>query len=365
MSVMEKGGLKELKKKIKEKQGKITTIDLSKGLSTGSTLLNLSLTGNSMVGWLPGFYYLFVGDSNSGKSYITLGALAEASINPNFDDYDLIYNGPEEGALMDIRKHYGVKLERRLTRIVTRTIEEFYYDLDDRLSSGKPFIEILDSWDVLDSESAQEKFDEQKKAFREGRETAGSYGDGKPKKNSSLLRTVVSRLAKSQSILIGISQTRDNIPKPGIPMFMQPKKTRSGGHAMKFYAMAELWSSVKETLKKKIRGRDLEVGKLCRIEVKRTRVTGLDRTVEIPIYPSMGVDDVGSCVDFMIDWKSWKTTGAYIEAEDLELKGTRDEIIRAIEEGNKERELQLAVLETWHDIEQQCSLQRKRRYSDE
>ena len=76
-------------------------------VSTGSTVLNMACTGNPKAGFMKGCYYLFVGDSDSGKTFFCLTCLAEAAINKAFDNYRFIYDGPERGALMDIQKFFG------------------------------------------------------------------------------------------------------------------------------------------------------------------------------------------------------------------------------------------------------------------
>jgi len=70
-------------------------------LSTGSTLLNLACTGFPERGFIKGHYYFIVGDSTSGKTWLSLTCLAEASINPNFKNYRFIYDNAEDGALMN------------------------------------------------------------------------------------------------------------------------------------------------------------------------------------------------------------------------------------------------------------------------
>ena len=73
-------------------------------LSTGSTTLNLACTGNVRGGFLKGHYYYMVGDSVSGKTWLVLSCLAEASINKHFARHRYIYDGCEYGALMAIKK---------------------------------------------------------------------------------------------------------------------------------------------------------------------------------------------------------------------------------------------------------------------
>ena len=85
-------------------------LQLSDMLSSGCTLLNLACSGKRTGCFLKNGYYLYVGDSNSGKTWLCMSALAEAANNKNFEEYRLIYINVEQGALMDLRKYFGSKL---------------------------------------------------------------------------------------------------------------------------------------------------------------------------------------------------------------------------------------------------------------
>ena len=69
-------------------------------LSTGSTLLNLACSENPFGGFLKGKYYLLVGDSDSGKTFLSMSCFAEAMIQKPFKNYRLIYDYVEDGMLM-------------------------------------------------------------------------------------------------------------------------------------------------------------------------------------------------------------------------------------------------------------------------
>lgn len=293
-------------------------------LKTGSTILDLAISGSRAGGISKGRYFWMVGDSSSGKTFLMLTCLAEASINPNFDEYRFIYDNVEDGALMDMEQYFGAKMAARVTApgydvkgepVYSDTIESFYYNLDDALShaenGGEPFIYLLDSMDALDSKYSESKFQEAKKAARGGKEAKGDYGDGKAKINSTRIRTAVGRLRDTGSILIVLSQTRDNI---GAGMF-EEQQTHAGGRSLKFYATVQLWSSVGSKIKKTVRERDITVGVHCRVKVKKNRITGREHTVEFPIYYDTGIDDIGGMVDYMTTWKCWpKKTGGLIDA---------------------------------------------------
>ncbi len=359
-----------LKKKLRSKKT-ISKIPYDKGLSTGSTMLNLACTGRSTVGFLPGYYYMLVGDSNSGKTFLSLTCFAEACLNPAYSDYRLIYDNGEEGALMDVRKFFGQAVADRIEPPAkedgypsySSTVEEFYFNVDDALAKGIPFIYVLDSEDSLTSVAEVKKFVQNKKAFNrvkeddEADEMKGSYGDGKAKAHSSNLRRLIAPLHKSGSILLVVKQTRDNIEK-----FSFDKKTRSGGRALGFYATIEMWSSVKKALRKPYKGKERHTGNLCQVKIKRSRFTGRETVVEVPFYWSAGLDDTGSCVDYLIEEKHWSGGKGGINAEEFSFKGTREKLVAHIEENNLEKDLRLLVATVWADIESACEIRRKRRY---
>jgi RecA/RadA recombinase len=353
---MSKRDVAEIRKSLGHKHKKRVLL-ASDYLSSGSTLLNLAASGRTYGFFVKGHYYFFVGDSTSGKTFLVLTCLAEACQSEDFDGYDLVYNGTtERGAMMNIRKFFGKRLEKRLKTVYSDTIEHMYYDLDDRLERGKPLIYIVDSMDGLNSEDDTEKFKQRKEAHRKGKQIAGSYGDGKAKKNSQDLRKMLTRLFNSGSILIVIGQTRDNLG------FGHSKKTRAGGRALKFYAALEMWSSIYKRIKKYYRGKDREQGIIAQVELKKNRLSGKDRTVNVHIYHSYGIDDIGSMVDYLLEEKHWRGKKGKIDAFDLEYKGYREGLIKHIEEENLERELKAIVKRTWEEIEDAVSLKRKRRY---
>ncbi len=356
------GNLKEkLTKKAKEK----TIINSKTVLSSGTTLLNLACTGRIDGAFVKGKYYQFVGDSNSGKTFLCLTCFAEANLNENFKHYRLIYDNGEDGALMDIEKFFGKGVAARLeppngTRenpVHSTTIEEFYYNLWDACSMGTPFVYVMDSYDVLSSKAEGKKFNENCNAFRKGREGKGSFGDGKAKISSSNLRLILSKIREMDSIVILINQSRANID----PMAMEDK-TYSGGWAVKFYATIQLWSSVAKKITKRVGDRDRQQGIVARVQTKKNRVTGKDRSVRVPIYWSHGIDDVGGNVDYLELEGHWKKGKGGLLAKEFNFTGNREEIVAHVETNGLEKELQLIVKEKWDSIEAACVIQRKSRY---
>jgi len=335
-------------------------------LSTGSTLLNLACSGRVEGGFLKGHYYFFVGDSNSGKTFIGLSCLAEACINRYFDGYRIIYDDVERKALMNMERFFGWGVAERLESpavidghwAYSDTAEDFYYHLDDAIQDGRPFIYVLDSQDALSSTAEQEKFIERKDACRKGKDVSGSYGDNKAKVHSSHIRKVVRPLMDTGSILIVLNQTRDSFD-------LFERSTHSGGRALKFYASLQLWSSVKGRIERTVKGKKRQLGVNCKVQVKKNHIVGWDRTVTVPVYHSYGIDDTGSMVDYLVSEGAWTRKGNRVEAVGLgpACSGTREQVVQRIEGRDLIDDLRTLTGMTWADVEETCRVKRKRRYS--
>jgi recombination protein RecA len=328
--------------------------------STGSTELNLACSNTIDGAFAPGMLVNIIGDSHAGKTYLAHSILAEAALNPAFTDYDFYYDNAEAAETTGIQAMFGKALVDRLKPpIVTEegrstTVQQFVKSVWKALDTEKPFIYVIDSLDSLDSDESMKRFEES----IEGKEEKGSYKMEKPKYLSENLRKLAGRLLKTQSLLIILSQTRDNIN----PMSFKPK-TRSGGHALEFYSSFEMWLGLVETIKKGKPGHELVIGHTTRVKVTKNKLTGKVRTADFSIYTDYGIDDVGSCVDFLVDEVGfWEKKGNTIQATGLNLEATREKLIREIETQGLEKDLREMVGKAWLDREEKIKLDRKKRY---
>lgn len=340
----------------------IATKDL---LSTGYSPLDVCISGRTRGGYGKGLIVLLVGDSEAGKTWLAYTTLAEAAINEEFDKYRFVVDKPEEGALMDLARYFGQGVEDRVEPPQkdgnnSVTIEDLYYNLDDALDAG-PCIYIVDSMDALDAEADQEKFEEKKKARREGKEAKGTYGTAKAKASSQGLRRIISKIRKTGSILIMIAQAKDMIG-----FGFQPK-TRSGGKSLKFFADVELWLSVKETLRENVKGKNRAVGSLVNAKVEKNRLSGWKGVVEMPFYRATGIDNVGGMVHYLSSQEShWKKKkGGLIAAKELGVVKGEEDLISYIEEKNLEPKVRKVCRAVWQNIESELAkkVTRKARYT--
>lgn len=348
-------------------------------LSSGSTLVNLAVTGDATGCFIKGTYTLLIGASGAGKTWLGLTCFAEALRNDEFLNYRLIFDNAEHGALMDIEKFFGAKVRERCEPPCVRNgepvystlITEFGFSIFDAIDAakkpnGRPFIYVLDSLDSLSSKEEREKFDKKrKKRFatkKEQDEIAADYGDGKAKWLSRNLRAVCHGLRETKSILIIINQERDKIDAG----HFESKDTHAGGRALKFYAATQMWAKLGSSIKRQVRGQKLAVGINARVRCPKNRADGKDRTVAFPIYYDYGMDDIGSCIDWLLLFKCWKKTPNSSEFDtgldfDGKYSKTRD-LISHIEENDLEGELRMVMQREWAKVEKELEDPRKKRY---
>lgn len=332
-------------------------------IPTGSTLLNLACSDTADGGWGVGKMVNLIGDSSSGKSLLSFTMFAEIVRRREFDEYSLIYDDVEQACEFNVEKLFGKKVANRVEPPGMEdgepkhsdVIQDFYGTILQLCKTGKPFIYVLDSLDALSSKEEVAKVDDVMKAHKEGKETSGSYGMDKPKSLTQMFRVIISKLKATKSFLLIISQTRDNIN----PMSYE-KKTRSGGNALRFYASHEIWL----TMAKKHESKDRIIGAKVIAKIRKNKITGKLREVTFSIYYDLGLDNIGSCADFLIEENVWKKSKLTIEAEDLGLKGTRESLIRQIEHAGLEDGLAKETEKAWIDIEESLKLNRKPRYSE-
>ena len=326
------------------------------GLSSGSSMVNLHANSNPYVCYLAGHFYYFVGDSGSGKTWLAISALAEASINPQFDKYQLIFDNGENGALMNLREYFGDKLVKRIKApkyvdgkpVFSSTVQELTDNIDSVAQNG-PFVYVQDSFDILEDESDIELFNENKKQRESGKNISQSYGTQKARSASTSFRRILRLVRKTNSILIIISQTRDKVG--ALPF--QKTKTRAGGRSLTFYNSLELWTSVIGKIEKTLNGKKRVIGKMIKVQLEKNRLNGESCSVEIPIRMKLGIDDTQSMIDYLIDEKHWKNSSGNIKTPEFGNKSWKvDGLIRYIEASPERQDKLKQICQTvWDDVQ--------------
>lgn len=324
---------------------------------TGSTMLNLACSDRTIGGYLLGTFVNVVGGNSSGKTMAILSMFAECARDSRFDNYRFIYDEPEVANEFDMITMYGKKMAERLEpaswhrenkKLVSkpsRTIEDFMKNFGTALRNERPCIYVLDSLDAISDDAELERYDK----FFDGKELKGTYGMAKAKGSSSFFRVLTQDLKQTKSLLVIISQTRDNTD----PMAHQ-KERRSGGNALDFYASIVGWLTVIQRLKEL----DLITGHHVNAAVKKNKLTGNERTVLFDTYNKYGIDDTNSIIDFMLKLEKWEkishgSSGMSVIIPELNIELNRKELVDRLDTDAEFKTQQiLPLVETaWNERE--------------
>ena len=143
-----------------------------------------------------------------------------------------------------------------------------------------------------------------------------------------------------------------------MPLPFGPKKTRSGGRALKFYSTHEMWMVITGREKRKKR----EVGINAEIKVSKNKLTGKVREIPIKIWYDYGIDDLSVNIDFLLAEDYWDKDGKTIKAEELGIEAPKARLIQEIEERELEHKVRELVGTVWLEIEESLKVDRKPRY---
>lgn len=341
----------------KKKKADITAL-----APTGSTMLNLACSDHIDGGWPLGKINTLPGGSASGKSLILLTGLACMANDDRFKDYELVFDDVEQRISFDIDYLFGKKLAARLKQPpngTSDTVEQMAANVTNLHKAGKPFFYCLDSLDALTTSEELEK--EQQKAIIAAKgdpdkikTVAEAFAGRKANLLGQFLRQIKSKLADTNSCVLITQQLRVNI---GAGPFGKKFRT-SGGEAPFFY------SHVRPALTKikSHKAKDYRIGVRTKFELEKNSVTGKARTGEFDIYYDMGIDDIGSIVDWLCSSGHWKKAGGFIKARELGQKMQRSALIKYIEDSCLEDELRGIVQNAWTEHENSLLLQRKPRF---
>ena len=327
------------KKEVKERS--TSPPDPSRLIPTGSTLLNCACADNPWSGFGLGKLVNLIGDSSAGKTLLALTTFAEVCEHKRFKEYRLIFDDAEEALEFDLSYLLGTKVAKRIEPPqgtkkqpkYSNTAEDFKANVLNAVREDEPFIYVLDSFDALTTK------EEEDKAYKKALKAAGTETEAKEIKDahkakkaahaSELYRLVCGELKKTDSTLIVVSQVRDLIG--ALPF--GPKKTRSGGRALKFYSTHEMWMVIKGRERRKKR----KVGINAVIDITKNKLTGKERDVPIKIWYDYGIDDISVNIDFLLEEEHWRKKKQTILAKEFNIEATKGVLLEQIEERGMEK----------------------------
>lgn len=304
---------------------------------SGCVLLDCVLGG----GYVLGRVVNIVGDRSSGKTLLAIEAAA--NFIRKYPDGTIRYLEAEAAFDPQYAKSMGMPLERVAFVEEVDTIEGFFKDLeeslDESINTGKPCLYVLDSLDSLsDEKEMARKLDDD------------AFGAVKAKKISEGFRKIIRKLEQSKTLLIVISQLRDNIG-----VMFGSKSKRSGGRALDFYASQILWLNEMGKLKRTVHGVERVYGIEVKAQAKKNKVGPAYRDCTFPLLFGYGIDDVTASAQWLFDTKS----GAEVLDElRLTQKGFKAALQRLRDDGpaalrEVRSKLNAAVRQNWANVEQE------------
>jgi protein RecA len=327
--------------KFKEYKGKF----LGRGynISTGSTLLDLAISGGRIRGGgLPaGILVEIFGPSGSGKTVL----LSEIAGNVQAQGGQVMFHDPEARLNQQFAQIFGLELkEGDYTR--PDTVPEVFEAVRGWKPKGKEGAVHGIMADSLAALSTDMEMDPKK---------GDKMGMRRPKEFSEQTRITCRELAKKDYLMVCSNQVRVNVDAGD----WGEKYTTPGGLAIGFYASVRLMTKVKKRIVKeeKFRGKDISriIGVEIEVYVYKNSVWKPFRSAPVTIIFDYGIDDIRQNLQFL---KNFSKQKIYTIAGE-NLKASMAESIAMIEDKGLEEALKQEVILLWNKIEIQFDSHRK------
>lgn len=318
--------------------------DFGTVISTGSTLLNLAISGGRIRGGgLPGGILVEAfGPSGSGKTVL----LSEIAGDVQRKGGDTQFKDPEARLNKPFARMFGFDIKDGKNYSQPDTINEVFLDV----RSWKPVATkkgkvihgaFADSLAALSTDMEMEGEDK--------------MGMKRAKDFSTQLRKTCRVLARKNYLMVCSNQVRVNTD----PMSYQ-KYSTPGGIAFEFYSSLRLKFNKPE----RIKGPKIKVGKKIveriigvrvLIEVSKSSIWKPYRTAPVTILFDYGIDDIRENLQFIKDYTRNKIYMVNNTRLDKSLKTS----IRKVEKMELEEELREQVIDLWEEIESKYKSDRK------
>lgn len=315
--------------------------DMTKTISTGSTLLDLAISGGrKRGGGIPsGILVEIFGPSGSGKTVL----LCEIAGGVVRQGGDVMFNDPE------------ARLNKQFARLFDLDIHSIEYSQPNTVpevfkpirkwspKEGKVNGIFTDSLAALSTDLEMDKEEGDKMGMRRAKEF------------SEELRKTCRILSEKNLLLVASNQLRENTSGFG------PKYKSPGGEAIGFYSSLRLRTlfpkEPKIISKKTIAGKEVSrvVGVKINVEVFKSSVWEPYRTAPLIIYFNYGIDDIRANLQFIKDY----TKATSYELDGQILGQSMDKAIQVVEGADLERTIRRNVIDLWEEIEEKFKVERK------
>ena len=309
-------------------------------VSTGSTLLDLAITGGRVRGGgIPGGILMEIfGPASSGKTVL----LCEIAGAIQRQGGQVMFRDPEARLNLQFAQMFGLDVEG-IMYDHPATVPEVFAPV----RSWEPDDEGVVNGIIADSLAALSTNMEL--------EDKDAMGMRRAKEFSEECRKTCRTLTEKGFLMVCSNQVRENLDAgPYGQKYKSP-----GGMAIGFYASLRLrcMNPKKIRRKKSISGKDVVrvVGVETEIEVFKSSIWKPHRTAPIHIYFDYGIDNIRANLQFV---KTTRGNKVYTVGKD-NLSKSLDKSIYMVEKKDLENELKEEVIDLWEKVEEQFKDERK------
>lgn len=325
---------KEKGKKKPEYEG-----DSTKVVSTGSTLLDLAISGGRVKGGglISGILVVAYGPSGGGKTALA----CEIAGNIKNGGGEVEYRDAEGRVDKPYAKNFGLDIDE-IGYERTRTIKTTF----DPLMKWNPNPEYINGWivDSLASLSTEMELESEDK-----------MGMRRAKEFSTTFRQITVPIPEKNAIVFCTNQIRENADAG----LYQRKDINPGGKAIEFYASLILRFSGIKLIKDEFtfgkKKKKEVIGMEATIEVDKSSIWKPHRKAPIIIYFDYGIDDIRANLQYVKDY----TGNAWYQVKDKKLSNSMDKAIEMVEEQGLEKKLKKQVIAIWEEYEEKLTVKRK------
>ena len=308
--------------------------DFSFTVSTGSTLLDLAISGGrcEQGGLCRGIMVEVFGPPSTGKTAI----LAEVCASAQSKGGDVLFLDPEGRLDREYSKIYGMKIDEN-NYYCPDTVEELFQIIQDWKPKSELAVLACDSLAALSTQ--MEMQDRDKMGMRRAKE----FSEG--------LRKVCRLIARNGWILMCSNQIREGEFGEFVP----------GGKAISFYSSLRIRLSLEEKIVRKVvlpskAKAQKVIGIRTHCQVKKNSLDDPFREADIFVIFGYGIDDIRGNLMYVKKMKG-------LAPNMYEVGGEKfigiEQAIRYVEKNDLEDELKREVVSLWREAESKFRYERK------
>lgn len=325
----------------KLKRNRKYTGNVERMISTGSTLLDLAISGGRVRGGgIPGGVFVEIfGPSGSGKTVL----LCEIAGAIKRQGGEVMFKDPE------------ARLNKKFARLFDLDVDHIDYEMPTTVP--EVFTPVR-GWKPKNLNKVNGIFADSLAALSTEMELddKDQYGMRRAKEFSEELRKTCRTITQKNFLMVASNQLRENV---GGGSF-SPKHKSPGGKAIEFYSSLRLkMSSPIKKIKRviKVAGKEVERIKGITVEalVEKSSVWAPYHKAPLTILFDYGIDDIRQNLQYIKDYTDNKIYT--INGESLDKSINR--AIMEVEEDDREEELRNEVIDLWCEIEEKLKQDRK------